>query len=77
MSQVFVIPDTILERSGWYQSGIKRDILGVEYVVMHLVAPAEYDEAGNRLPAPFEGLWYHESGENVGNAVVFNHTFYL
>lgn len=77
MSQVFVIPDTILERSGWYCSVVKSDMLGVEYIAMHFVAPAQYDEDGCRLPAPLEGLWYHAAGENVGSAVVFNHTFYL
>jgi len=64
-----VMPDTVLEKDGWYDSGFATDSNG-QYVVMHYVSPAEYDQLGNRLPPPGEGLWYHRAGENVGDAVV-------
>ena len=68
-----VIPDTILEREGWYDSGFTTDSEGIQYVIMHYVAPAAYDESGNRLPPPGEGLSYHKAGESVGNSVVYYH----
>lgn len=60
----------ILKKEGWYSSGFSMDSEGVQYAVMQFVAPAEYDKAGNRLPPPGEGLWYHRAGESVGDAVV-------